>query len=109
MGVGVALRSRGLSGREVPKIGETAAPAPVAELLKAGLFEAADGSIVRLTEQGRAWQEKTSGYGAAIAARVHAGSTPEEPATAGRVLSVVTARANAQVAGQQSWYPGSGS
>ncbi|MGW0394520.1 MarR family transcriptional regulator [Streptomyces sp. NPDC003042] len=88
--------------REALKIEEAAALAPVAELLEAGLLEATDGSVVRLTEQGRSLQEETSGYGAAIAARVYAGFTPEELATAGRVLSVVTARANAELAGEQS-------
>ncbi|MDT9688214.1 MarR family transcriptional regulator [Streptomyces sp. P9(2023)] len=87
--------------RENLKIEEAAALAPVTELLAAGLLEAADGSDVRLTDRGRALQEQASGYGAAIAARVYAGFTPEELATAGRVLSIVTARANAELAGEQ--------
>ncbi|MEU3186957.1 hypothetical protein ABZ707_22575 [Streptomyces sp. NPDC006923] len=71
------------------------------ELLAAGLLEAPGGSVVRLTERGWALQEETGGYGAAIAARVYAGFTPEGLATAGRVLSVATARANAELAGEQ--------
>jgi DNA-binding MarR family transcriptional regulator len=84
------------------KIDEAAALAPVTELLEAGLLEAVDGTVVRLTEPGRARQDETSRYGAAIGARVYAGFTPDELATAGRVLAIATARANAELAAQPS-------
>ncbi|MDV5149976.1 MarR family transcriptional regulator [Streptomyces sp. SBC-4] len=59
----------------------------------------ADASRLRLTEAGRELDETTSAESAEISARLYAGIPAEDLAVAGRVLTLVTERANAELAG----------
>ncbi|MFD3659982.1 MarR family transcriptional regulator [Streptomyces sp. NPDC058659] len=59
----------------------------------------ADASRLRLTAAGRDLDETTSAESAEIAARLYAGIPAEDLAVAGRVLTLVTERANAELAG----------
>ncbi|WP_445269693.1 MarR family transcriptional regulator [Streptomyces sp. DSM 41634] len=56
-------------------------------------------SRVRLTDAGRELYESIAAEGAEIAARLYAGIPAEDLAIAGRVLTLVTDRANAELAG----------
>ncbi|MFI6942537.1 MarR family transcriptional regulator [Streptomyces sp. NPDC050418] len=87
--------------QEAFKIDHEAALTPVTELLTAGLLapDATDPSTVHLTPRGASLQQETSPLGPTIAARLYEGFTPEELATAGRVLATVTSRANAELDG----------
>ncbi|MCX5339121.1 hypothetical protein [Streptomyces atratus] len=83
------------------KIDAEVAEATVAELSAAGLLEEVPGSTPRvgLTPAGR---DRRQAHGAGIAditARLYADLPAEDLATAGRVLTEVTARANAVLAG----------
>ncbi|MEV6839621.1 MarR family transcriptional regulator [Streptomyces sp. NPDC051133] len=73
----------------------------VGELTVAKLLEedAADASRVRLTDAGRDLYESTTAETAEISARLYAGIPAEDLAVAGRVLTLVTERANAELAG----------
>ncbi|CAL9355251.1 hypothetical protein SUDANB105_00552 [Streptomyces sp. enrichment culture] len=57
-----------------------------------------EGSAVRVTEAGRALYTTVSAETGEISARVYAGIPTEDLAAAGRVLSLVTERANAELA-----------
>ncbi|MFE1907038.1 MarR family transcriptional regulator [Streptomyces gardneri] len=59
----------------------------------------ADASRLRLTDAGRELDAVTSAESAEISARLYAGIPAEDLATAGRVLTLVTERANAELAG----------
>ncbi|MFE7548595.1 MarR family transcriptional regulator [Streptomyces gardneri] len=59
----------------------------------------ADPSRLRLTDAGRELDAVTSAESAEISARLYAGIPAEDLATAGRVLTLVTERANAELAG----------
>ncbi|WP_329619575.1 MarR family transcriptional regulator [Streptomyces sp. NBC_01255] len=59
----------------------------------------ADPSRLRLTEAGRELDETTSAESAEVSARLYAGIPAEDLAVAGRVLTLVTERANAELAG----------
>jgi DNA-binding MarR family transcriptional regulator len=79
------------------KIGEAAIEATISELTAAGLVRA-DGAVA-LTETGQATYQRIHGQLEEITARLF-DLPAEDLATAGRVLSIVTARANALLAGQ---------
>jgi DNA-binding MarR family transcriptional regulator len=70
----------------------------VEELTAAKLLEA-DASRLRVTDAGRELYETTSAESAEIAARLYAGIPEEDLAVAGRVLTLITERANAELAG----------
>lgn len=59
----------------------------------------ADASRVRLTDAGRDLYERTSAESAAISARLYADIPAEDLAVAGRVLTLITQRANAETDG----------
>ncbi|MFG2293819.1 MarR family transcriptional regulator [Streptomyces sp. NPDC048603] len=59
----------------------------------------AEASRVRLTDAGRELYERTAAAGGEIAARLYADIPAEDLAVAGRVLALVTERANAELAG----------
>lgn len=71
------------------------------ELLAAKLLEEPPGepSRLRLTDTGRELFEATTAETAELSARLYAGIPAEDLAVAGRVLTLVTERANAELAG----------
>ncbi|MFE5096475.1 hypothetical protein ACFRCI_40735 [Streptomyces sp. NPDC056638] len=83
------------------KIDAEAAEATLAELSAAGLLEEVPGSTARvgLTPAGRDRRHANSTGIADITARLYADLPAEDLAAAGRVLTEVTARANAVLAG----------
>lgn len=70
----------------------------VDELISAGLLAAREPSQVRITDTGRQLFETTSAETAPITARVYAGIPEEDLAVAGRVLSLITERADEELA-----------
>ncbi|MFJ9717467.1 MarR family transcriptional regulator [Streptomyces sp. NPDC101213] len=71
--------------------------ATVDQLLAKGLVSA-DGGTVRATDAGRALHETVNAESGAVSARVYAGIPAGDRAVAGRVLALVTERANAELA-----------
>ncbi|MFH9861466.1 hypothetical protein [Streptomyces sp. NPDC017202] len=71
--------------------------ATVDQLLAKGLVSA-DGGTVRATDAGRALYETVSAEPGAVSARIHAGIPAEDRAVAGRVLALITERADAELA-----------
>jgi len=69
----------------------------VEQLLARGLL-AAETSRVRITDAGREFYAAVSGESAEISARVWGGIPAEDLAATGRVLALVTERANAELA-----------
>jgi hypothetical protein len=81
------------------KIDDPAVLATVAELTDAELLEILpDGSRVGLTDAGRARYHQIRGSVDAITSRLYGDLPADDLATAARVLTVVTARANAELA-----------
>ncbi|KMS77359.1 hypothetical protein ACM01_01700 [Streptomyces viridochromogenes] len=80
------------------KIDAAAAHAVVDELITAGLLAPQEPSRVRITEAGRELHATTTAGTAPITARIYAGIPTEELAAAGRVLSLITERADAELA-----------
>ncbi|MFF1924705.1 hypothetical protein ACFVW8_29580 [Streptomyces sp. NPDC058221] len=82
------------------KIAGPAAESTLSELVGAGLLAELPGSEpqLTLTAAGRELHRTTSAGTAGITARLYADLPAEDLATAGRVLTVVTARANAVLA-----------
>ncbi|MEU9172938.1 MarR family winged helix-turn-helix transcriptional regulator [Streptomyces sp. NPDC048420] len=80
------------------KIDAKEAHSVVDELLAAGLLASQKPSRVRITDGGRELFETTSAETAPISARVYAGIPAEDLAVAGRVLSLITERANGELA-----------
>ncbi|MFD5405271.1 MarR family transcriptional regulator [Streptomyces griseorubiginosus] len=80
------------------KIGTAEAQAAVDELITAGALAARQPSQVRITDAGRQLYETTSAETAPLSARVYDGIPEEELAVAGRVLSLITERANRELA-----------
>lgn len=78
------------------KTTEPLVEAVIEELLTAGLLTQED-SLLHLTETGRDLYETTAAATAGIAARLYAGIPAEDLAVAGRVLSLITDRANAEL------------
>jgi hypothetical protein len=81
------------------KTGEAEAYRVLDELIGAGLVEAdpARPSAVRITGAGRDVHASSSARTGQISARIYAGIPCEDLAAAGRVLAVVTERANAEL------------
>ncbi|MCX4985218.1 MarR family winged helix-turn-helix transcriptional regulator [Streptomyces sp. NBC_00572] len=75
--------------------------AVIEELTTAKLLEEvpAETSRVRLTDAGRELYEVTSAESAGITARLYGGIPAEDLAVVGRVLTLITDRANAELAG----------
>ncbi|WP_328667445.1 hypothetical protein OG905_10400 [Streptomyces sp. NBC_00322] len=101
-GGGDAVERDGLVGRMTStlKIDESAVLATIAELTGSGLLEALPGEVARvaLTEMGRALQSRIKAGTAKITERLYGDLPDEDLRTAGRVLTLVTARANADLA-----------
>ncbi|MGW3633945.1 MarR family winged helix-turn-helix transcriptional regulator [Streptomyces sp. NPDC005122] len=81
------------------KIEESAARRTVDEMTALGLLAAPTAVTVSLTEHGAELFERIRTDGNAIAARLYAGIPAEDLATVGRVLTLVTERADAELAG----------
>ncbi|MGW2707051.1 MarR family transcriptional regulator [Streptomyces sp. NPDC001340] len=83
------------------KTGESVVRGVIEEMTAAKLLEAdpAETSRVRLTDSGRDLYESTTAETAEISARLYAGIPDEDLAIAGRVLNLITKRANAELAG----------
>ncbi|MEU5320097.1 MarR family transcriptional regulator [Streptomyces sp. NPDC021056] len=80
------------------KIGATEAHAVVDELIAAKLVAPREPSQVRITDAGRELYERTSAETAPITARIYDGIPTEDLAVAGRVLTLITDRADAELA-----------
>ncbi|MGE7391763.1 MarR family winged helix-turn-helix transcriptional regulator [Streptomyces sp. NPDC004126] len=104
----VTLRAVTVAGGTVPhdelvaeiqdslKTTEPLVQAVIEELLTAGLLARED-SLLSLTDTGRDLYETTAAATAGIAARLYAGIPAEDLAVAGRVLTLITDRANAEL------------
>ncbi|MGW0615664.1 MarR family transcriptional regulator [Streptomyces sp. NPDC002788] len=68
-------------------------------LISARLLATDGASEVRITDAGRELYARTSGETAPITARIYDGIPTEDLAVAGRVLSLITRRADAELAG----------
>ena len=78
--------------------------AAISELAAAGLVLPGDESRVGLSEAGQGRYREIRAVLEDVTARLFAGFPPEDLATAGRVLSIVTTRANAELADRElSW------
>ncbi|WP_030061213.1 MULTISPECIES: MarR family winged helix-turn-helix transcriptional regulator [Streptomyces] len=82
------------------KVDESVVYGVVGELTAAQLLEEdpAEASRLRLTDAGRELYERTTAETAEITARLYADIPAEDLAVAGRVLTLVTERANAELA-----------
>ncbi|WP_020134972.1 winged helix DNA-binding protein [Streptomyces sp. 351MFTsu5.1] len=80
------------------KIEAAEADAVVDELIASGALSPQQPSRIRITEAGRQLHETTSAETAPLSARVYDGIPEEELAVAGRVLSLITERANRELA-----------
>lgn len=79
------------------KIGKTAVHTVVDELITAKLIEA-EASDARITDAGREVYDRVTTETNVISARIYAGIPVADLETAGRVLTLVTERANAELA-----------
>ena len=70
----------------------------IEELIAARLLAPEPSSRVRITDTGRELYDTSSAETGAIAARIYAGIPAEDRAVAGRVLTLVAERANAELA-----------
>ncbi|MFJ4685328.1 MarR family transcriptional regulator [Streptomyces sp. NPDC088789] len=82
------------------KTAEADAVATVDALIGKGLI-ATEGTRVRITDAGRKLYADTSAETGVISARIYAGIPAADLATAGRVLALVTERANAELAARK--------
>ncbi|AZP21894.1 MarR family transcriptional regulator [Streptomyces aquilus] len=80
------------------KIDAAEASAVVDELIAAQLLAPQEPSRVRITDAGRELYDTTSAETAPISARVYADIPVEDLAVAGRVLTLITERANTELA-----------
>jgi DNA-binding MarR family transcriptional regulator len=80
------------------KIDAAEAHSVVDELIAAELLAPQGPSQVRITDAGRELYDSTSAATAPITARIYAGLPTEDLAAAGRVLTLITERANAELA-----------
>jgi DNA-binding MarR family transcriptional regulator len=80
------------------KIDTAEADSVADELITAGLLAPEEPSLVRITDAGRELYETTSAETAPISARIYAGIPKEDLAVAGRVLTLITERANSEFA-----------
>ncbi|MFF3518029.1 MarR family transcriptional regulator [Streptomyces sp. NPDC002573] len=83
------------------KTDESVVRGVIEELTAAKLLEEdpAEASRRRLTDAGRELYESTTAETAEISSRLYAGIPAEDLAVAGRVLALITERANAELAG----------
>ncbi|NUO99325.1 MAG: winged helix DNA-binding protein [Nonomuraea sp.] len=84
------------------KIDTTEASAVVDGLIAAQLLAPQEPSQLRITDAGRELYDTTSAATAPISARVYADIAEEDLAVAGRVLTLITERANAELAALNS-------
>ena len=82
------------------KIDAEEAQAVVEDLITAGALTAQQPSQVRITDAGRQLYETTSAETAPISAWVYEGIPEEDLAVAGRVLTLITERANGELTAQ---------
>ncbi|MEV0094582.1 MarR family transcriptional regulator [Streptomyces sp. NPDC050738] len=82
------------------KIEEALARTVVDELISGKLLETAEGDEVRFTDAGAELHEHTRTAGNNIAARLYGDIPAADLEAAGRVLALVTERANAELAGR---------
>jgi len=84
------------------KIDDSAALAAIAELTASQLMESSPGedSHVGLTDAGQARYQQIRAAIGEINARLYGDLPADDLATAGRVLTTITARANAELAGE---------
>ncbi|MFF6982979.1 MarR family transcriptional regulator [Streptomyces sp. NPDC008343] len=80
------------------KIDAAEAHSVVDELIAAQLLAPQEPYRVRITDAGRELHERTSAETAPLSARVYADIPTEDLAAAGRVLTLITERANAELA-----------
>ncbi|MET8080966.1 MarR family transcriptional regulator [Streptomyces sp. NPDC005303] len=80
------------------KIDAAEAHSLVDELISTGLLARHESSRVRITDAGRALFEATSAATAPVTARVYAGIPAQDLAVAGRVLALITERADDELA-----------
>ncbi|AKN74094.1 MULTISPECIES: winged helix DNA-binding protein [Streptomyces] len=80
------------------KIPESEALRAIDGLTAAGLLAPEGPSALRITEAGRELYATTTAETAVISARLYAGISEEDRAVAGRVLTLVTERADAELA-----------
>ncbi|MFF7314065.1 MarR family transcriptional regulator [Streptomyces sp. NPDC008137] len=80
------------------KAGATEVHTVIEELIAARLLAPSGASGVRITDAGRELYDRTSGETAPITARIYDGIPAEDLAVAGRVLSLITERADAELA-----------
>ncbi|MGW1805397.1 MarR family transcriptional regulator [Streptomyces sp. NPDC002078] len=80
------------------KVDEADAHGTIDELIAAGLLVAAEASRVEVSESGRELYARTSAETAPVSARIYAGISEEDRAVTGRVLTLITERANAELA-----------
>ncbi|GAA4326040.1 hypothetical protein GCM10023086_53420 [Streptomyces venetus] len=85
-GVVGALKTDGAEAHEV-----------IDQLITAELLAPEDVSRVRITDAGRELYTRTAGEAAPFTARIYAGIPEEDLAVAGRVLALITERANAEL------------
>lgn len=81
------------------KIDAAEAHSVVEELIAAELLAPQEPSLVRITDAGRELHDRTSAATAPITSRIYTGIPAEDLAIAGRVLTLITERANAELAG----------
>ncbi|MYS83347.1 hypothetical protein [Embleya scabrispora] len=83
------------------KIDADAAHTTITDLIEVGLLEAPADAPTRIgfTAAGRARHAEIAGAIGEVLGRVYADIPPDDLATAGRVLTLVTARVNAELAG----------
>lgn len=79
------------------KIDATEAHSVVDELIAAELLAPQEPSRVRMTDAGRELYDRTSAETAPITARIYAGIPTEDLAAAGRVLTLIAERADAEL------------
>jgi len=79
------------------KVGEDSVQDTIDELIAAGLV-ATDASEVRITDAGRTLYERITKETSPVSARIWGGIPEEDLLAAGRVLALVTERANAELA-----------
>ncbi|MEU9478951.1 MarR family transcriptional regulator [Streptomyces sp. NPDC048191] len=80
------------------KVDAADAHATVEELITAGLLTATDASRLEITDNGRELYGRAAAETAPVTARIYAGISEEDRAVTGRVLTLITERANAELA-----------